>query len=194
MASRQRFVALLAALPLGLLPRASAQVLPPAPAPASLVAPASAPAQPGLQPAVAPGAPDPTAREKDLLERIRVLKTPRLRSYGTCRYDWGGWRLNEKGVRSTSSECGNPPIRGTVAVFCDTLQINRRVEEGPWEGWRLPYSVEESPTLGGEDRLVASLCANVRNAGGGVKPRTPPPLSGTVTPRPPAAPGKPVVP
>ena len=57
--------------------------------------------------------------------------------------------------------------RPANAGYCDTLQINRRVEEGPWEGWRFPYSADESPLLGGEDRLVASLCANVRQAGRG---------------------------
>ena len=124
-------------------------------------------ALPGPNPATAPASPETTSRERELLERIRELKTPRLRSYGACRYDWGAWRLNDRGVRSTASECGEPPVRGTVAVYCDTLQINRRVEEGPWEGWRLPYSADESPLLGGEDRLVASLCANVRQAGRG---------------------------
>lgn len=137
-----------------------------------------APASPGQTPPppttpTAPAAtvaPDPTGREKELLERIKALKTPRLRSFGACRYDWGAWRLNGKGVRTTSSECGDPPIRGSVAVYCDTLQINRRAGEGPWEGWRLPFTAEEAPVLGGEDRLVAALCANVRGAGSRGKP------------------------
>lgn len=158
----------------------AAVLLPAAPAPAADPPPAQSPVSPAGQ-----GLPDPTAREKDLLERIRVLKTPRLRSYGACRYDWGSWRLNDKGVRSTSSECGDPPIRGTVAVYCDTLQINRRVEEGPWDGWRLPYTAEESPLLGGEDRLVAALCANVRGAGsGGKDAAAPAPTAPAATPPP----------
>jgi hypothetical protein len=151
-----------------------------APAPAAAPTPEPAAVSPSRQ-----GLPDPTAREKELLERIRDLKAPRLRSYGACRYDWGSWRLNEKGVRSTGSECGDPPIRGTVAVYCDTLQINRRVEEGPWEGWRLPYTAEESPLLGGEDRLVAALCANVRSAGSGGKDAAAPvPSAPSATPPP----------
>lgn len=139
-----------------------------------------------------PASPEATTRERELLERIRELKTPRLRSYGTCRYDWGAWRLNDRGVRSTASECGEPPVRGTVAVFCDTLQINRRVEEGPWEGWRLPYSADESPLLGGEDRLVASLCANVRQAGRGGPGEAPPALGTPAKPGPPVKPVAPV--
>ena len=155
-------------------------LLPAAPAPAAAPVPEQAPVSPSRQ-----GVQDPTSREKELLERIRDLKAPRLRSYGACRYDWAGWRLNEKGVRSTGSECGDPPIRGTVAVYCDTLQLNRRLEEGPWEGWRLPYSAEESPLLGGEDRLVASLCANVRSAGNsGRDGAAPVPSAPTATPPP----------
>ncbi|MFM7266206.1 MAG: hypothetical protein ACKOZW_11575 [Cyanobium sp.] len=137
-----------------------------------------------------PDTPEATVREKELLERIRELKAPRLRSYGACRYDWGAWRLNDRGVRSTSSECGEPAIRGTVAVYCETLQINRRVEEGPWEGWRLPHSADESPLLGGEYRLVASLCANVRQAGRGDRGDGAPPLGGGT----PAKPGPPPIP
>lgn len=183
MASRRRPCpgwALAVALALPLPAIAAPSTPPPSPAPGS--------SQP------APGRPQPaeaTDREQELLERIRELKAPRLRSYGACRYDWGAWRLNDRGVRSTGSECGEPPIRGTVAVFCDTLQINRRVEEGPWEGWRLPYSAEESPLLGGEDRLVASLCANVRQAGRGVRSEGAPALG---TPAKPAAPTKPAAP
>lgn len=167
-------LALLSSLPLDPL----AAIAAPAANPAA--SPATANPEPVAAPAAAPAGTDTgnTAREKELLERIRQLKAPRLRSFGTCRYDWGGWRLSEKGVRSTSSECGEPPIRGTVAVFCDSLQINRRVEEGPWEGWRLPYSSAEAPLLGDEDRLVASLCANVKPAASGARPSSPPPLGG----------------
>ena len=156
-------------------------LLPAAPAPAAAPVPEQAPVSPSRQ-----GVQDPTSREKELLERIRDLKAPRLRSYGACRYDWGGWRLNEKGVRSTGSECGDPPIRGTVAVYCETLQINRRVEEGPWEGWRLPYNATESPLLGDEERMVVALCANVKPTASGARPSTPPPLGGPAAPAAPA--------
>lgn len=169
--------------------------LPSSPAPSTPAS--SSPATSLPQPAEA------TDREQQLLERIRELKAPRLRTYGACRYDWSAWRLNDRGVRSTASDCGDPPIRGTVAVYCDTLQINRRVEEGPWEGWRLPYSDQESPLLGGEDRLVASLCANVRQAGRGVRGEGAPTMGAPaklatpakpMTPAKPASPLKPVKP
>jgi hypothetical protein len=161
--------------------------LPLLPAGTRAATPTAAPTATPTTPTTAPAAGEGglTGREKELLERIRQLKAPRLRSFGTCRYDWGAWRLSERGVRSTSSECGEPPIRGTVAVYCDTLQINRRVEEGPWEGWRLPYSATESPLLGDEERMVATLCANVKPSGAGGRPAAPPPLGG------PAAPAKP---
>jgi hypothetical protein len=178
-------LALLSSLPL--LPAAA-----PA-APANTAAPAS-PATPGMPAPVAAPAATPaagegglTGRERELLERIRQLKAPRLRSFGNCRYDWGAWRLNEKAVRSTASECGDPPTRGTVAVYCDTLQINRRVEEGPWEGWRLPYNAGESPLLGDEERMVATLCANVKPSVPSTRPSTPPPLGGPAAPAGPAS-------
>ena len=161
---------------------------------AAVAAPsATAPSPPPFLPASSlPQTTEATDREQQLLERIRELKAPRLRGYGACRYDWGAWRLNDRGVRSTTSDCGDPPVRGTVAVYCDTLQINRRVEEGPWEGWRLPYSDQESPLLGGEDRLVASLCANVRQAGRGVRGEGAPTMGAPATPAKSATPAKPL--
>ena len=165
-------LALLSSLPV--LP-ASASAAPANPTPAATPAAAPAAGEGGL-----------TGREKELLERIRQLKAPRLRSFGSCRYDWGAWRLSERGVRSTSSECGEPPIRGTVAVYCDTLQINRRVEGGAWEGWRLPYNATESPLLGDEERMVATLCANVKPSPPSTRPAAPPPLGGPAAPAAPA--------
>jgi hypothetical protein len=117
-------------------------------------------------PAMAPGGASNTTaplsgKEQQVLERIRQLKTPRWRSFGVCRYDWGGWRMSEAGVRATASECGEPPVASSTAVHCDTLRVARRIGDGPWEPWRLPLSTDESKSLGGEDRMVASLCANL---------------------------------
>ncbi|MFY8149764.1 MAG: hypothetical protein ACOVNL_11205, partial [Prochlorococcaceae cyanobacterium] len=78
-----------------------------------------------------------------------------------CRYDWSSWRLAEGNVRTTAFECGTPPVAGTVAVHCETLKLTRRVGEAAWEPWRLPFSRGESTTQGGEDEMLASLCANV---------------------------------
>ncbi|CAK6693048.1 hypothetical protein [Synechococcus sp. CBW1107] len=114
----------------------------------------------------------PGAREKALLEKIRSLKAPRWRVFGACRYDWAGWRLAEGNVRTTGVACGDPPVTGSVAVHCDTLKLTRRVGESPWETWRLPFSRGESTTLGGEDEMMANLCANVTPAS---TPATPPP-------------------
>ncbi len=113
--------------------------------------------------AVAPEPADaPTAREKELLEKIRKLKAPRWRSFGACQYDWSAWRLSAKGVRTSSFRCGDPPITGNVAVFCPSLRISRQVADAQWESWRLPLSLSESAATGGEDQMVANLCANAR--------------------------------
>ncbi|MEB3265914.1 MAG: hypothetical protein VKN13_04795 [Cyanobacteriota bacterium] len=120
-------------------------------------------------------------KEKQVLERIRQLKVPRWRSYGVCRYDWSTWRLSGGGVRVTASECGDPAVASSVGVHCDTLRITRRQGDAAWEPWRLPYAANESSKTGGEDLMVAALCANVApGAGAGkVQPGSPPPLPTT---------------
>ncbi|WP_094554502.1 hypothetical protein [Synechococcus sp. 1G10] len=123
--------------------------------------PAPAVATPAVEAAPEP-ADAPTARERELLEKIRRLKAPRWRSFGACQYDWTAWRLSAKGVRTTNFRCGDPPITGNVAVFCPSLRISRQVADAQWESWRLPLSLSESAAIGGEDQMVANLCANAR--------------------------------
>lgn len=119
----------------------------------------------------------PNQKEQQLLERIRQLKAPRWRSYGVCRYDWSAWRLTDGGVRTTDAECGADNSRAVVAVHCDTLQVSRREGEGAWSAWRLPLAAAESKTSGGEDLMVAALCANI-------KPSAAPTASPTAAPAP----------
>lgn len=144
-------------------------------------------------PAVAPpgseavGTPVLSGKEKDVLERIRKLKEPRWRAFGACRYDWGAWRLSEGEVRTTVVECGNPPLMGSVAVHCGTLRVTRRGDDGAWLPWRLPLAVGEAPASGGEDLMVASLCANVRPAPPPV--RVAPRAAAPTTPPSPVTPG-----
>lgn len=136
----------------------------------------------------------PTAREKELLEKIRKLKAPRWRSFGACQYDWTAWRLSAKGVRTTNFRCGEPPITGNVAVFCPSLRISRQVADAQWESWRLPLSLSESATTGGEDQMVANLCANARplanpaseapSQPGAAKPAAKPPAKPAALPAP----------
>ena len=121
-----------------------------------------------------PGASDPGAsgagvsgtgisgKEQQLLDRIRQMKVPRWRSYGLCRYDWSSWRLMDGAVRTTDVECGQDNVKAKVAVHCETLQISRQEGEASWSAWRLPYGTSESKSSGGEDRMVASLCANIQ--------------------------------
>lgn len=118
------------------------------------------------------------------------MKAPRWRPFGVCRYDWSAWKLSQAGVRFTAVECGDPPVAGSVAVHCETLRVNRRVGDGPWENWRLPYSAEESTSSGGEDRMVAFLCSNVQPGAASAQPAAPataPPTLDTPAPARPAA-------
>ncbi len=124
-----------------------------APAPSPMPAPAAS----GSTPAV-------NVKEQQLLERIRQLKAPRWRSYGVCRYDWSAWRLTDGAVRTTDAECGPDNARALVAVHCDTLQVSRREGDGAWSPWRLPLSASESKAIGGEELMVAALCANLKPA------------------------------
>ena len=126
---------------------------------AVMLAPLLLPAPLAAQPAGPAG--DLTPREEQVLKRIQELKGSGWRRFGACRYEWGSWRLSGGGVRVTLAECGDPPARNGVAVHCETLKVARRSGENSWEAWRLPLSTKESPELGGEDLMVASLCANL---------------------------------
>jgi hypothetical protein len=145
----------------------------------ALLVPATGVGAQTAPPGSAAGPEGMSPKEQQVLERIRQMKTPPWRSFGPCRYDWGGWRLSDGGVRVTTFECADPPQRGSVAVHCETLRINRRLGEGAWEPWRLPYSRLESRFSGGEDLMVAALCANVRK---GVAAPTPAPAAVRGTP------------
>jgi hypothetical protein len=47
-------------------------------------------------------------------------------------------------------------------VHCDTLKLSLRTGDQAWSSWRLPYAASESKERGGEDLMVASLCANAK--------------------------------
>ena len=139
-------------------PLLAATVLSPA-----LVSPLQAQSAPE---ATAPQGQELSEKEKALLQKINALKAPRWRAFGPCRYDWSGWKLMSDGVRTTSLQCGpetSPPVsEEAVAVHCDTLKLSVRRGDQPWSAWRLPYAEAESKERGGEDRMVASLCANAK--------------------------------
>jgi hypothetical protein len=109
-------------------------------------------------------------KEKALLQKINALKAPRWQAFGACRYDWAGWKLMADGVRTTSVKCGPETATtpdgsaptASVAVHCDTLKLSIRTGDQAWSGWRLPYAASESKERGGEDLMVASLCANAK--------------------------------
>jgi len=133
-------------------------------------------------------------KEKALLQKINALKAPRWRPFGACRYDWAGWKLQSDGVRTTSVQCG--PATGSVAVHCDTLKLSVRTGDQAWSGWRLPFAAAESKERGGEDLMVATLCANAKPIPK-PQPITPPavnpaakPTATPVTKTPTAAPAK----
>jgi hypothetical protein len=114
----------------------------------------------------APEGQELSEKEKALLQKINALKAPRWRSFGACRYDWSGWKLMGDGVRTTAVACGPdtsaPAATEQVAVHCDSLKLSLRSGDQAWSSWRLPYSATESKERGGEDRMVASLCANAK--------------------------------
>ena len=101
-----------------------------------------------------------------MLQKINALKAPRWRTFGACRYDWSGWKLLNSGVRTTAVTCGpdtsTPATSEQVAVHCDSLKLSLSSGDQAWSSWRLPYSATESKERGGEDRMVASLCANAK--------------------------------
>ena len=140
-------------------------------APAKLEPTGSQEAAPATQaPAPAVDATGLSEKEKALLQKINALKAPRWRAFGACRYDWAGWKLMADGVRTTAVQCGPETEAATVgsapaasvAVHCDTLKLSVRSGEQPWSSWRLPYATSESKERGGEDLMVASLCANAK--------------------------------
>lgn len=194
MAQTRQHLVMAAAIGLLALPAWSQPATTPAPAPAPAAAPSEV-ASPAQVPAQAPDAAGPAvnAKEQQLLERIRQLKAPRWRSYGPCRYDWSSWRLAEGGVRTTEVECGPEAQRAVVAVHCDTLKVSRREGEAAWSPWRLPLALSESKTTGGEDLMVAALCANLKPAAEGSAAPAPQasPASPAATPAKPPAAAKP---
>lgn len=141
--------------------------------PASAAAPES-PVPPGGEPA----GPAASPQEQQLLQRIQELKGEQWRTFGACRYAWAHWRQGENGVRLTELQCGPDwAQKGIVAVHCDTLRLNRRMGEAAWETWRLPLSSSESSSSGGEDRMVAALCANLKPAPAPAASPAPPPAA-----------------
>ena len=126
-------------------------------------------------------------KEKALLQKINALKAPRWRSFGTCRYDWSGWKLLSSGVRTTAVNCGPDasPTAATelVAVHCDTLKLSIQRGDQAWSAWRLPYATTESKERGGEDLMVATLCANAKPVPK-PQPVTPPAVNPAAKPTP----------
>ena len=127
---------------------------------------ASQPASANPAEAPAPEGQELSEKEKALLQKINALKEPRWRTFGACRYDWSGWKLLNSGVRTTAVTCGPdtnaPATSEQVAVHCDSLKLSLSSGDQAWSSWRLPYSAAESKERGGEDRMVASLCANAK--------------------------------
>jgi len=127
---------------------------------------ASQPASANPAEAPAPEGQELSEKEKALLQKINALKAPRWRTFGACRYDWSGWKLLNSGVRTTAVTCGpdtsTPATSEQVAVHCDSLKLSLSSGDQAWSSWRLPYSATESKERGGEDRMVASLCANAK--------------------------------
>jgi hypothetical protein len=105
----------------------------------------------------------PTAAQQAVLDRIRRLRDGDQRRFGSCSYRWDRWKLLGDGNRTTTYSCENTQIVDrTIGVNCSKLQINSydpvaqasgKAEAWDWGHWRLPQA-------GGEEQMVATLCAN----------------------------------
>jgi len=122
-------------------------------------------------PALAQLEPDPAAevvkplspKEQAVLDRIRKAREGDLRSFGTCSYRWDAWKLQAGGVRTTTYSCQRSEILDhTIGVSCSALKLSfyrpvtplgQTPERWAWSTWRLPEA-------GGEEQMVAALCAN----------------------------------
>jgi hypothetical protein len=138
------------------------------PTPTPTAAPVSAPVTPTAR---------PSAAQQAVLDRIRRLRDGDSRTFGTCSYRWDRWKLQDDGTRTTTYSCERPAIVDrTIGVNCTKLQINSynpapdrsgaadrsgKGESWAWGTWRLPQA-------GGEEAMVATLCANVLPAPAGV--------------------------
>jgi hypothetical protein len=142
-------------------PPAGSPAAPPQPPGGS--APPAAQPQPASTSAPASGT-KPTSAQQAVLDRIRRLRDGDQRRFGNCSYRWDRWKLQPDGSRTTSYSCeGSPPIvNHTIGVNCSKLQINSfnpsaehsdTAQRGSWGSWRLPAA-------GGEEQMVATLCAN----------------------------------
>jgi len=100
-----------------------------------------------------------TPKQQDILNKIynqdfeKANETKRI--FGSCTYDWSGWKLSEDKVRSTIRVCNGKEQR--IAVSCDALKTNEYVSD-KWMGWISPVS---SSAEKGEDLMVATLCSNI---------------------------------
>lgn len=170
-----------------------------APATAAPAAPAAMTVTPTLPPAsgsTAPSSARPTPAQQAVLDQIRRLRDGDQRRFGSCSYRWDRWKLHADGTRTTSYSCeGGSIVDRTIGVNCSKLQINsydpvrqsagngdNKTDNKPngwaWGTWRLPQA-------GGEEQMVATLCANAlpippapTKAGDGAAPTTktaPPP-------------------
>ena len=105
-----------------------------------------------------------TPAQQAVLDRIRKARDGDLRTFGTCHYRWDTWKLQAGGVRTTTYSCQRSEILDhTIGVSCSTLKLSvyrpvtplgQTPERWAWSAWRLPEA-------GGEEQMVAALCANV---------------------------------
>lgn len=144
--------------------------------PAPTITPAAGGGTPAPSPAVqaqpsggtaAPPSGKPTSAQQAVLDRIRRMRDGDQRRFGACSYRWDRWKLQPDGSRTTSYSCeGSQIVDHTIGVNCSKLQINSyspvppsnakgeaKGETWAWGTWRLPKP-------GGEEQMVATLCAN----------------------------------
>ena len=175
---------------------AAAQDAPLTPGP-ELSAPATgtptAPARGGTTPPAGGSAAGvkPTPAQQAVLDRIRRLRDGDQRRFGSCSYRWDRWKLQSDGSRTTTYSCdGTQIVDHTIGVNCSKLQINSytpaadaggKAKRGTGGSWRLPQP-------GGEEQMVATLCANALPAPASSPPAASTPTSSTPASSTPASP------
>jgi LysM repeat protein len=114
------------------------------------------------------GTPSPSATHKPLstaeqalLQKIRSSPSSTWRQYGSCQYDWNGWKQGANGVRITTADCGSTAMRWTIGVHCGKLLVNTFRSDTGWQSWKKPAG-PDSKFRAGEDEMVAALCANAQ--------------------------------
>jgi hypothetical protein len=89
---------------------------------------------------------------------VSLLKEGGWKTYGECKYDWNGWKMDSNNVRTTNVDCSNQQ-RKVIGVSCERLMVIEYHQSTGWSHWRRPAS-DDANGLNGEAGMVGMLCEN----------------------------------